>query len=67
MSAGIWRPAGVAGDVVVELRQPTFGISSGCTSADPDLVGNIAANPWEYYVNVHNVPYPDGATRGQLY
>jgi hypothetical protein len=57
----------VAGDVVVELRQPTFGISSGCTSADPDLVGDIAANPWEYYVNVHNVPYPDGATRGQLY
>jgi hypothetical protein len=56
----------VVGDVVVELRPPTFGISSGCTSADPE-VGDIAANPWDYYVNVHNVPYPDGATRGQLY
>jgi hypothetical protein len=60
-------PAGVAGDVVVELRPPTFGISGGCTAADPELVGAIAANPWEYYVNVHNVPYPDGAIRGQLY
>jgi CHRD domain len=59
--------AGVAGDVVVELRPPTFGISGGCTSADPELVGEIAANPSEYYVNVHNVPYPDGAIRGQLY
>jgi hypothetical protein len=59
--------AGVAGDVVVELRPPTFGISGGCTSADPELVGEIAANPSEYYVNVHNVPYPDGAIRGQLH
>ena len=60
-------PAGVAGDVVVELRPPTFGVSGGCTSADPGLVGAIAANPSEYYVNVHNVPYPDGAIRGQLH
>jgi hypothetical protein len=57
----------VAGDVVVELRPSTLDISSGCTSVDPELVGDIAANPWEYYVNVHNVPYPDGAIRGQLY
>ena len=56
-----------AGDVVVELRPPTFGVSGGCTSADPELVADIAANPSEYYVNVHNVPYPDGAIRGQLH
>jgi hypothetical protein len=60
-------PAGVAGDVVVELRPPTFGASGRCTSADPELVGAIAANPSKYYVNVHNVPYPDGAIRGQLH
>jgi hypothetical protein len=60
-------PAGVAGDVVVALRPPTFGISGGCTSADPELVGDIGANPSEYYVNVHNVPYPSGAIRGQLH
>jgi hypothetical protein len=60
-------PRGVAGPVVVDLRPPTFGISGGCTSADPELVGDIAANPSEYYVNVHNVPYPSGAIRGQLH
>jgi CHRD domain len=59
-------PPGVAGDIVVELEPPTFGVSGGCTTADPALVSNIAANPSNYYVNVHNVPYPDGAIRGQL-
>jgi hypothetical protein len=34
---------------------------------DPELVGAIAANPSGYYVNVHNIPYPDGAIRGQLH
>jgi len=60
-------PVGVAGDVVVTLRPPTFGISGECTSADPELVADIAANPSEYYVNVHNIPYPAGAIRGQLH
>jgi hypothetical protein len=60
-------PPGVAGDVVVELRPPTFGVSGGCTSADRELVAEIAANPSEYYVNVHNRPYPAGAIRGQLH
>jgi CHRD domain-containing protein len=60
-------PPGVAGDVVVPLEPPTFGVSGGCTTADPALVSAIAANPSNYYVNVHNVPYPDGAIRGQLH
>jgi hypothetical protein len=60
-------PPGEAGDVVVELAPPTFGVSGGCTSADPELVADIAANPSEYYVNVHNEPYPAGAIRGQLH
>jgi hypothetical protein len=30
------------------------------------LVADIAANPSEYYVNVHNKPYPAGEIRGQL-
>jgi hypothetical protein len=59
-------PPGVAGPVVVPLEPPTFGGSGGCTTADPALVSNIAANPLVYYVNVHNVPYPEGAIRGQL-
>ena len=60
-------PPGVAGPVVVTLAAPTFGFSGGCTRADPELVGDIAANPSDYYVNVHNRPYPDGAIRGQLH
>jgi hypothetical protein len=60
-------PPGVAGPIVVPLEPPTFGVSSGCTTADPALVSNIAANPLVYYVNVHNVPYPEGAIRGQLH
>ena len=58
---------GVAGPAVVTLDAPTFGVSGGCTSADPELVADIAANPSEYYVNVHNRPFPDGAIRGQLH
>ena len=59
--------AGVAGPVVTELEAPAFGVSGGCTTADPALVSKLVANPSLYYVNVHNVPYPDGAIRGQLH
>ena len=53
--------AGVAGGVVVPLS-PT----SGCISADRDLIKAIIQNPEGYYVNVHNAPFPAGALRGQL-
>lgn len=59
-------PVGVAGPVVVGLTPPTGGSSSGCVSADPDLIKDIKQNPEEYYVNVHNASFPAGAIRGQL-
>jgi hypothetical protein len=59
-------PAGVAGGVVVGLTPPTGGSSSGCVSADRDLIKDIIQNPAEYYVNVHNADFPAGAVRGQL-
>jgi hypothetical protein len=38
-----------------------------CTSDyDADLAAAVLANPSDYYVNVHNREYPDGAIRGQL-
>ena len=60
-------PPGEPGPIVVPLTPPTSGASGGCTSADPALVADIAANPSAYYVNVHNDPFPAGAIRGQLH
>jgi hypothetical protein len=58
--------ASVAGPVVVSLAPPTNGASGGCVNASPLTVAAIAANPANYYVNVHNPPFPAGAIRGQL-
>ena len=56
-----------AGPVVVALIPPDeSGTSSGCVSADADLVKAILQSPENYYVNVHTVEYPAGAVRGQL-
>jgi CHRD domain len=57
-----------SGPVVVGLTPPdTSGTSSGCVSADRDLIIAIIQNPENYYVNVHTVPlYAAGAVRGQL-
>jgi MYXO-CTERM domain-containing protein len=54
-------PAGVAGPPVVNFNNQLSGIDL----TDPDLAA-IVANPSNYYVNVHNASYPDGAVRGQL-
>jgi hypothetical protein len=56
----------VAGPVVVGLTPPTSGSSSGCVSADRELLLDILQSPENYYVNVHNVDFPAGALRGQL-
>jgi len=55
-------PAGVNGPVVVPLSP----IAGGCTSANPALIQAIIDFPEQYYVNVHNAPFPGGALRGQL-
>ena len=60
-------PAGVPGPVVVPLAAPTSGSSSGCTTADRELLVAILVDPAAYYVNVHNAPFPGGAVRGQLH
>ena len=63
-------PAGMAGDVVVplDLTQDDFkkGEAKGCVTVDKALAKEILAHPDEYYVNVHTLPYPGGAVRGQL-
>lgn len=67
----------VAGPIVVGLIPPTDGFSADCitavaSSADPmallqSELDAIIADPANYYVNVHNSPFPDGAIRGQLH
>lgn len=58
--------AGVAGPIVVNLAPPTSGFSANCTPVAQTLAADIAANPANYYVNVHNADFPAGAVRGQL-
>ena len=54
-------------NVAVTLSAPdTSGFSSGCAAAERDLALDILHDPENYYVNVHNEPFPTGAIRGQL-
>ena len=55
----------VAGPVVQGLAAPTDGSSSGCV-VNGALADAIVAHPSNYYVNVHNAPFPPGAVREQL-
>ena len=61
-------PPGDAGPIAVTLTPPdASGTSSGCVKdVDAALLADIAANPGDYYVNVHNAEFPQGAVRGQL-
>lgn len=57
---------GVAGPVVVTLFDGS-AVEKGCVEGlDETLLRDIRAHPREYYVNVHNADFPDGAIRGQL-
>jgi hypothetical protein len=58
---------GVAGPVVLALTPPdAAGHSRGCAALDPALVREIAAQSYNFYVNVHTMAFPNGALRGQL-
>ena len=59
--------AGQAGDVKVPLQAPSAeGSSKGCATVDRELIQQIMDKPSDFYVNVHNAEYPNGALRGQL-
>jgi hypothetical protein len=55
-------PAGVAGPVVVPLAP----VTRGCTDVARRTARFIRTHPDQFYVNVHNAEFPDGALRGQL-
>jgi len=54
--------AGESGSPVV-----TLDLDGTCTlDVDRDIIVRIASNPADFYVNIHNDDFPDGALRGQL-
>ena len=57
---------GKAGAVKVALETPKAGTATGCKQVDAALIQTIMQNPANYYVNVHNAEFPQGAVRGQL-
>lgn len=61
-------PRNVASGVVIPLSvgDGSGALVEGCSEIDAALAADIAANPKNYYVNVHNSPFPAGAIRGQL-
>jgi len=72
-------PRGTNGPVVVNLAAPGDGNAADCLTEGEILgsgaeafpgaqvtVAEILANPSNYYVNVHNAAFPNGAIRGQL-
>jgi hypothetical protein len=58
--------AGTAGPIVVNFNPPAPDTASACTTVTAVLAGQIAAAPQNFYVNVHNGDFPNGAVRGQL-
>jgi hypothetical protein len=66
--AHIHRGAATAsGPPVITLQAPANGTSSGCVeNVSEELIKEIRQNPENFYVNVHNAAFPNGAVRGQL-
>ena len=61
-------PQGVAAPPVIPLGAPaqrSFDVS-GCVTADAAVLADLAAQPRDYYMNVHTSTYPGGEIRGQL-
>jgi hypothetical protein len=63
----------VNGPVVINLPPPVApgganpGASSACVAQLAATLTAIRTNPRDYYVNVHNAGFPNGAVRGQLF
>ena len=60
-------PSGQAGASVVTLDPASIGSEElSCVEGDPAVLAALAANPGDYYLDIHTDDFPDGAVRGQL-
>jgi hypothetical protein len=57
---------GVAGPIVVTFFEGQADDRGCINGVDDDLLRDLRRNPRDYYVNIHNADFPDGAIRGQL-
>ena len=63
---------GVAGPIAFDLRAPGEGQNAppwtvpGCIGAEASLLSKIRSQPQNFYVNIHNPAFPNGAVRGQF-
>lgn len=58
---------GEVGEEVVQLHGPSADPDvSGCHRLDRKQVKDISKYRENYYIDIHNEEYPDGALRGQL-
>ncbi len=57
---------GIAGPVVIDLGSPGSTSHTGCKGVDPALATEITTTPGNFYVDLHNSDFPNGAIRGQL-
>jgi CHRD domain len=58
--------SGTSGNIVVPLSTGSTFKAKGCVPASAAIIGAIATNPHDYYVNIHSNKYPGGAVRAQL-
>ncbi|MDX1634743.1 MAG: CHRD domain-containing protein [Marinobacter sp.] len=67
--------AGMNGAPIAMLAGPEDGDAADCLTegeegkfptGEAGIVKRILENPSDFYINVHNPEYPDGAIRGQL-
>jgi len=58
--------AGKAGPPIISLAPPANGSSKECAPLEQEKIMDVLKNPGNYYVNVHNAEFPNGALTGQL-
>ena len=54
------------GEPIAALQLPLSRNANGCIPLEADRISDIQLNPTNYYVNVQNAEFPNGAIRGQL-